>query len=192
MQSFVAGTAPGDPVEVAPHAGAFLRVLHAAQLNGVIQAPPTRRLRAAAYSAQLLGAIVPHLEPRLRSLLRKLELEMPQDALVPCHGDFHARQMLELEGEFAVVDFDAMCYAQRALDVASYVSSLVKGASHLPRARATLDVLTEAYGRRPPGIAWYLCVVLLRRSSIPFRTFKEGWPERVERRVAAAEAALDL
>lgn len=192
VQSFVAGSQPRDPAEVASAAGAFLSVLHAAQFDGVVQAPPERRLKAAATSARLLAAIVPHLEPRLQALLRKLELQMPHDALVPCHGDFHARQMLELDGEFAVVDFDAMCCAQPALDLASYVSSLVRGASQLPKASVTLDALTEAYGRRPPGIAWYLCIVLLRRASIPFRNFKEGWPQRVERRVAGAEAALAL
>jgi thiamine kinase-like enzyme len=192
VQSFVAGTRPRDPSEVAPDAGAFLGLLHAARFDGLVQAPPARRLKAAATSARLLAAIAPHLERRLQSLLRKLELEIPQDALIPCHGDFDARQMLALEDGFAVVDFDSMCCAHPALDLASYISALVTETNGLPHASATLDVLTDAYGRRPTGVAWYLCVVLLRKALIPFRDFKDDWPEEVERRVAAAEAAIAL
>jgi hypothetical protein len=32
--------------------------------------------------------------------------------------------------------------------------------------------------------------VLLRRASIPFRVFRESWPEQVEDRVRCAEMAL--
>jgi aminoglycoside phosphotransferase (APT) family kinase protein len=117
---------------------------------------------------------------------------MPDGPLVLSHGDFHARQMLGLDGDFGVIDFDASCQAPPALDLATYVTTLVRGVEDLPAGMATLDVLTDAYGRRPPGIPWYLTAVLIRRASIPFRVFRNGWPEQVEARVAAAEAALEL
>jgi thiamine kinase-like enzyme len=100
--------------------------------------------------------------------------------------------MLGLDGDFGVIDFDASCLAPAALDLATYVTTVVRGVEDLPTGMATLDVLTDAYGSRPPGISWYLAAVLIRRASIPFRVFRSGWPEQVEARVAAAEAALEL
>jgi aminoglycoside phosphotransferase (APT) family kinase protein len=192
VQSFVQGDPPVGAREVAPEAGAFLAVLHAAEFDGVRVTPPSHRLHAVAANAGLLASILPELEPRLQSLLARLEATMPDGPLVLSHGDFHARQMLGLDGDFGVIDFDASCQAPPALDLATYVTTLVRGVEDLPAGMATLDVLTDAYGRRPPGIPWYLTAVLIRRASIPFRVFRNGWPEQVEARVAAAEAALEL
>jgi hypothetical protein len=189
-QSLVAGKPPPGPVEAAPAAGAFLAMLHGTENDTVIVTPPARRLRAAAASVKLLSSIDPRLEPRLQLLLRRLEETMPDEPLVLCHGDFHVRQMLELDGDYGVIDFDASCRASPALDLATYISSLVRDLGDLPTAMATLEALTEAYGRRPAGVPWYLTCVLLRRASIPFRIFRENWPEQVEDRVRCAEAAL--
>jgi thiamine kinase-like enzyme len=115
---------------------------------------------------------------------------MPEEPLVLSHGDFHARQMLELEGDYGVIDFDASCRAPAALDLATYISSLVRGIDDLPAGLAALDVLRASYGRDPAGVPWYLTCVLLRRASIPFRVFRENWPEQVEERVRCAETAL--
>jgi aminoglycoside phosphotransferase (APT) family kinase protein len=192
VQSFVQGDPPVGAREVAPEAGAFLAVLHAAEFDGVRTTPPSHRLHAVAATASLLASIVPELESRLHSLLARLEATMPEEPLVLSHGDFHARQMLGLDGDFGVIDFDASCLAPAALDLATYVTTVVRGVEDLPTGMATLDVLTDAYGSRPPGISWYLAAVLIRRASIPFRVFRSGWPEQVEARVAAAEAALEL
>jgi thiamine kinase-like enzyme len=132
----------------------------------------------------------PRLEHRLRALLRRLEERMPDEPLVLAHGDFHARQMLGLDGDYGVIDFDASCRAPAALDLATYISSLVRGLDDLPAGAAALDVLVETYGGRPAGVYWYLTCVLLRRASIPFRVFREGWQEQVEERVRCAEKAL--
>ena len=192
VQSFVAGEPPAGPAAVAPEAGAFLAMLHAARFEGVRLTPPAHRLHSVTATAHLLASIVPSLEPRLRALLAKLEETTPDEPLVLSHGDFFARQMLGLNGDFGVIDFDASCWAPAALDLATYVTSVVGGADDLPAGMATLDVLTETYGSRPAGIPWYLAAVLIRRASIPFRGFRDGWPEQVEVRVAAAEAALGL
>lgn len=192
VQSFVAGDPPAGAAEVAPDAGAFLAILHAAEFEGVRLTPPTHRLHAVGATASLLASIVPELESRLEKLMARLESTMPDGPLVLSHGDFHARQMLGLDGDFGVIDFDATCWAPPALDLATYVTTVVRGVEDLPVGMATLDVLTDAYGSRPPGIPWYLAAVLIRRASIPFRVFRQGWPEQVEARVAAAEAALGL
>jgi hypothetical protein len=192
VQSFVEGDPPVGAREVAPEAGAFLAVLHAADFDGVRVTPPSHRLNAVAATASLLASIVPGLGSRLRTLMGRLEATMPDGPLVLSHGDFHARQMLGLDGDFGVIDFDACCLAPAALDLATYVTTVVRGVDDLPTGMATLDVLTDVYGHRPPGIPWYLAAVLIRRASIPFRVFRQGWPEQVEARVAAAEAALEL
>jgi hypothetical protein len=57
---------------------------------------------------------------------------------------------------------------------------------------AALDTLCEGYGRRPPGVGWYLATLALRRARGPFAAFTPRWPEDTERRLAAAEAALAL
>jgi hypothetical protein len=100
--------------------------------------------------------------------------------------------VLRANGEIAVVDFDGMCLAPAALDVSSYVASLVEGPDDLPRAADALDVLVGAYGARPGGVHWYLAAHLLGRARRPFTRLRPGWPDEVEERVAAAEAALDL
>ena len=192
VQSFVDGEPPVGSSEVASEAGAFLAVLHAAEFDGVRVTPPAHRLKSVARTANLLADIVPELETRLRKLMARLEATMPEGPLVLSHGDFFARQMLGLNGDFAVIDFDASGWAPAALDLATYVTSVVRGVEDLPVGMATLDVLTDAYGSRPPGIPWYLAAVLIRRASIPFRVLRPDWPEQVEERVAAAEAALAL
>ena len=190
-QSFVEGAPPAGPVEAAPAAGAFLAMLHGTPNDTVRVTPPSHRLASATASAQLLVSIEPRLEQRLLALLRRLEERMPDEPLVLSHGDFHARQMLELDGDYGVIDFDASCRAPAALDMATYISSLVRGLDDLSGGMAALDVLREAYGRQPPdGVPWYLTCVLLRRASIPFRVFRENWPEQVEARVRCAETAL--
>lgn len=189
VQSLVPGTQPGGSHEVAREAGALLARLHAAELDGLRSAPAGYWLKSAAKSAGVLVAVVPSLERRLESLLGELEHRLPGDGVVPCHGDFDVRQLLELDSDFGMVDFDRMSTAQPALDLASYVS-YVADHGGLSEAAATLDALADGYGRRPEGVAWYLANVLLRRARIPFRRFMDGWPELIEARVAVAEAAL--
>jgi hypothetical protein len=190
VQSFVDGEPPAGPAEAASAAGAFLAILHAGDFEGVRQTPPAHRLRSVAKTARLLGTIVPELEPRLRALLATLEETMPEGPLVLSHGDFFARQMLGLDGDFAVIDFDAIGWAPPALDLATYVTSVVRGSEDLAAGMAVLDALVDGYGSRPAGLPWYLAAVLIRRSSIPFRVLRDDWPQQVEERVAAAEAVL--
>lgn len=189
VQSLVPGRPPVGSHKVAREAGALLARLHAAQLDGLRSAPSGHWLKSAAKSARVLAAVVPSLERRLESFVGELERRSPYDCVVPCHGDFDVRQLLDLDGDFGLVDFDRMSTAQPALDVASYVSFVADHAG-LSQAAATLDALADGYGRRPEGVSWYLATVLLRRARIPFRRFVDGWPELIEARVAVAEAAL--
>lgn len=189
VQSLVLGSPPTRSKEVAHEAGAVLARLHAARLDGLRSAPAAYWLKSAVKSARVLSAVVPALEPRVQRLIAELESRMVDDEVVPCHCDFDARQLLELNGDFALVDFDSMSTAPRAFDLASYIAF---AADHggLSEAYSTLDRLADGYDRRPENVSWYLAVVLLRRARIPFRRFLDGWPELIETRVGGAEEAL--
>jgi hypothetical protein len=188
----------GDPVpparahEVAPTAGAMLRVLHDAEVPGLDDAPPRATLEEAARGAALTASVAPELARRVRHLLARLEEHAPDPgALITSHGDFNISQFLDLDGALAILDFDEACLAPAALDVASYAANLVSGrAGDLEQADAALEALLGDYGDRPEHVDWYLAALLLRRAPSPFRLHKKRWPERLERMLAAAEEVL--
>jgi hypothetical protein len=191
-QSLVPGQRTSDPSALAAKAGALLSDLHATASPDLPVELPQARLERAARQARVLATIVPTLASRLERLVRRLEENVPTGEPVTCHGGFHASQLLQVNGEVGVVDFDGMCLAPGALDVGSYVASAVERPEDLPRAAETLDTLLAAYGSRPAGISWYLTASLLGRARRPFARFRTGWPAAVGERVAAAEKALEL
>jgi hypothetical protein len=195
-QSLLRGRRVGAGPDAASAAGAVLAALHASDLRpdwlGVVPvARPEDQLTAAASSASLVVAVAPELQPRVESLLRDLEASMPEAGeLVPTHGDFNVRQLLLVDGELAVTDFDEFCLAPPALDLATYVAYAVRADPAPPAAEGVLDDLIRGYGRRPPALGWYLATMMLRRAPRPFRYFEPGWPAGVEAMVGAAEEAL--
>jgi hypothetical protein len=191
-QSLVPGHPPAEGAAVAPQAGALLAALHANQVSGLPLEPATDQLDDVSGDAELVSVLVPSLEDRVDGLLRRLEAELPQDALVPSHGGFRRSQLLESNGELGVIDFDGFCRSPAARDLASFTAALVEEPDDLESAATTLDVLVDAYGRRPPGVTWYLATYLLRRTRRPFTRLQEDWPDAIEERVRAAELALEL
>jgi energy-coupling factor transporter ATP-binding protein EcfA2 len=193
-QALLPGQPPARGADPARAAGAVLALLHRERVPGLRLFTHSDQLRAARGSAGSVTAVVPELEPRLRGLLRTLELTIPeQSSLVPAHGDYHSNQLLEIDGEFAVIDFDEMCSASSALDLSSYVAHHVNGGmGDLTAASVALEGLVAGYGLRPHALAWYLSTSILRRSPFPFRLMEPNWALRIERMVAAAEEALHL
>jgi hypothetical protein len=191
-QSLVPGSRPAGGAAVAPQAGALLAVLHAQQIGGLPLEPPADQLDDVRGDAELVCVLVPALEGRVERLLGRLEAELPYEPLVPSHGGYRRSQLLESNGELGVIDFDGFCRSPAARDLASFTAALVEEPDDLDGAAATLDVLVDAYGRRPPGIAWYVATYLLRRTRRPFTRLQEDWPDAVEERVRAAELALEL
>jgi hypothetical protein len=161
-------------------------------VSGLPLEPATDQLDDVSGDAELVSVLVPSLEDRVDGLLRRLEAELPQDALVPSHGGFRRSQLLESNGELGVIDFDGFCRSPAARDLASFTAALVEEPDDLESAATTLDVLVDAYGRRPPGVTWYLATYLLRRTRRPFTRLQEDWPDAIEERVRAAELALEL
>ena len=191
-QSLVRGREPDGHAGVTEAAGRLLQLIHAGEQVAPRMAPAPWRLQQARGHARTIGALVPRLADEVDALVGDLERSLPEDELVPCHGDFFSRQLLELDGDFAVIDFDSTCMSPAALDHATYASSVVQSVEDLPRAEALIDALCNGYGRRPEGIAWFLSATLLRRSLIPFRRQTEDWPDAVGERVDAARQALHL
>lgn len=192
-QTLLAGSPPCGPHAAARAAGAVLAALHEGAHRDLRPFPPRRQLAAAASSARSAAAVAPELAGRLERMLRELELSIPDAELVLAHGDFHANQVLELNGGMAVLDFDEICAAPAALDFSSYAAHLVNGGSdELDGARRALDDLVAGYGSRPSDLAWYVTTSILRRAPFPFRFLERDWPARMEQMVADAQEALRL
>jgi aminoglycoside phosphotransferase (APT) family kinase protein len=191
-QTLVPGRRPEGNADTAALAGTLLAQLHSMPSRDLSLQPPRDQLRWVAKQTRLLASIAPDLASRLNRLLAALEASMPSAELVLSHGDFHSSQLLQSDGELGVVDFDGMCLAPAALDIASYVVPRVARPEDLAPAAATLEILVDAYGSRPQGIRWYLAGRLLRHARRPFVRFNPGWPDEVEACVSAAEASLEL
>jgi ABC-type multidrug transport system fused ATPase/permease subunit len=196
VQGLVAGAAPGSAADAATEAGELLASLHRARpqplSDELRRLGPGEQLEAAAGSAGLVSTIAPQLRSRLDVLLARLRDAAPgAPVLVHSHGDFHAGQLVDDGRELAVIDFDEMCLAPPALDLATYAAHVVRGAPEDGAAAAmVLDGLLDGYADRPDGLAWYLATAILRRAPFPFRYLDERWEERVDAMVGAAEEAL--
>jgi phosphotransferase family enzyme len=195
VQASLGGSAPARAADVAAEAGAILRDLQQLPLGDPTPAPPAHQLAAAAESAALVEAIAPGLRRRLEALVRRLEAVAPGDvpgATVVAHGDFHAGQLLRRGGELAVIDFDELCAAPPALDLATYAAHLVNGRDRdLDAARTVLEAAAGGYGERPDALDWYLATSILRRVPFPFRYLHVDWPDLVVGMVGAAEEVLN-
>ncbi|MGH2736834.1 MAG: phosphotransferase, partial [Actinomycetota bacterium] len=193
VQAAVEGAAPMEAVESAREAGDFIRLLQEQPLEGLSQASHGHQLHEAARHAFLAGVVVPGLQGRLRELIDRLGRCMPADGpLVPAHGDFHVDQLMVHDGSFTVIDFDGLCRAPAALDVATYAADVVRGRGNDgDRIEAVLEPLLDGYRGVPDGLSWYLCTAVLCRATHPFRAQAAAWPDRIEAMVESAEEALE-
>jgi Ser/Thr protein kinase RdoA (MazF antagonist) len=113
--------------------------------------------------------------------------------MAPAHGDFHVDQLIVQDDSFVCIDFDGMCTAPAALDIATYAADVVRGrGDDEARIQAVLEPLLEGYGERPDSLDWYLCTAILCRATHPFRSQASHWPERVEAMIEAAGAAVPV
>jgi hypothetical protein len=194
VQTRLPGSPPESSAEWAREVGETLVAVHSAQLHPSLASRlprrgPEQELEAAAKPARLLGIIAPELHPRIEALLSRLEETMPQvDRLVPSHGDCHSRQLRHISGDLALIDFDDMCKAPPALDLATYAANVVRGEpGDLASAERVLELTCDGYGQKPEGLRWYFAISILRRAHFPFRHLDERWDALVEAMVGAAE-----
>jgi ABC-type multidrug transport system fused ATPase/permease subunit len=193
-QEAVDGTTPSEGLDVAHEAGAFLRILQSHEFAELPASSPQHQKHEADRHARLASVLVPGLGPQLKGLMERLNQAMPENVqLVSAHGDFHVDQLIANEKRLTVIDFDEMCKAPAALDIATYAADVVWGCDQdLERACATLQPLCEGYGGTPAWIEWYLSTAILCRATRPFRSQTSNWPERTRAIVRAADGALSL
>jgi hypothetical protein len=192
VQAVVDGATPADAVGAAGMAGAFVRTLQDHEFEGLAPAGPERQLSEAKRHAHIAATIAPDLVPALDGLTDRLEQSLPASLpLVAAHGDFHVDQLIANDERLMVIDFDGMCRAPAALDLATYAADVVRGREgDLDRVLAALKPLCDAYGSPPDAIEWYLSTAILCRATHPFRSQAHEWPERVRAMVNAAEEVL--
>jgi ATP-binding cassette subfamily B protein/subfamily B ATP-binding cassette protein MsbA len=192
VQSAVDGVTPGAAADVAGAAGALVGRLQRSSVEGLVAAGCDRELAAAVRKATVVRAVLPDLGPRLDALLARLGAAVPPaPPLVVAHGDFHIDQLLEKGGDLLAIDFDQICLAPPALDLATYAADVVRGRpGDADAIAAVLQPLFEGYGGRPAYFDWHLAAAILGRAAHPFQRQVPGWPERVEATVEAAEGAL--
>jgi ATP-binding cassette subfamily B protein len=192
VQSAVDGAVPDAAVDAAEAAGAVARRLQHASVPPLPRVGPAEVLAAAARRAALVEAIVPELRQRLEALVAALHMTAPDPGpLVPTHGDFHVDQLLRVGGELVVIDFDGMCLAAPAFDLATYLADVVRGkGGDLAAIEAVRRPLLAGYGAGPPALEWYLAAVVLTRAPHPFHRLAPAWPERVGGMVRTAEQVL--
>jgi aminoglycoside phosphotransferase (APT) family kinase protein len=135
--------------------------------------------------------VLPELGPRLDALVRGLTAALPPAGhAVPSHGDYHVDQLLLTGDGSAVIDFDQMCLAAPALDLATYAADVVRGRdSDLAAVDEVLDGLLAGYGERPEALGWHLRAAILGRVAQPFHRQFPAWPDRVDAMLRAAEEA---
>jgi ABC-type multidrug transport system fused ATPase/permease subunit len=192
VQSAVDGSVPDSAVEAAEAAGHVVSRLHREAVGPLCRVGHASLLKDARRRAGLVTTIVPELDKRVGRLLDRLEATAPTgDRLVPTHGDFHVDQLLRVGNEHVVIDFDGMCLAAPALDLATYLADVVRGrGGDRQRIDEVREPLLAGYGAHPPGLDWYLAAVVLLRAPHPFHRFTPAWPERVDGMVRTAEEVL--
>jgi hypothetical protein len=182
----------GEPVrtlEAAPEAGALVRKIQRAEVPRLAPAARDAQLDAVRRKAALIGVVVPALASRVEALVRRVTASKPHAGrLVPAHGDFHAGQLLRVEGSLHLLDLDSICLGSPTLDLAEYAAGATEAG--LETGFAVLDALVDGYGARPDGLDWDLATAIVVRASHPFHRALPGWPDRLEAMVAAAEAVL--
>jgi ABC-type multidrug transport system fused ATPase/permease subunit len=188
-QVAIDGSTPAEAAEAAEDAGAFLRALHKYEFDDLAPALPAQQLAEARRQAHLAGVLVPELVPCVRELADRLARTLPADpVLTSAHGDFHVDQLIITGERLTVVDFDGMCKAPAALDIATYAADVVRGREgDMRRLFAVLNPLCQGYGTTPDHIGWYLSTAVLCRATHPFRIQAPDWPERVRATVHLAD-----
>lgn len=113
---------------------------------------------------------------------------------VPLHRDFHLRQMFLVDGRIALIDWDLFGFGDPALDIGNFL--MVLRTRFGERAAPLIEAFVDGYQRGGNGAAVeragiYEALSYLRRACKHSRLGGDGWRERAEGMLAAAEATLE-
>jgi len=153
-----------------------------------------------AQSADLLGRLLPDLQPSLAALSDGLAAEGGQGGPeVPVHGDLHDGQLTVLDGRITgLLDVDTAGLGHRVDDWANLAGHLATRLQAMP---GHLQPRLQAYGRQiaaladgqahPATFRRRVAAVVLALATGPFRVQSADWPEETRMRVALAAAWLE-
>lgn len=113
---------------------------------------------------------------------------------VPLHRDFHLRQMFLVDGRIALIDWDLFAFGDPALDIGNFL--MVLRTRFGERAAPLIEAFVDGYQRNGNGAAVeragiYEALSYLRRACKHCRLGGDGWHDRSEEMLAAAEAVLE-
>ncbi len=188
------GLGGSDALDAAPAAGQILRRLQQSDVGPAATLGARDLMAQCRPVVELVAHARPDLAERARDALGELGARRPADGhAVVCHGDFNVGQLVAGTGSVpVVVDWDTLCTAAAALDVAAWAANLVSGRpDDEARAQAALDRLLAGYGPAPEALDWYLSATCLRRLDRAVRRAKHDWPTRTERILEASRNFLD-
>ncbi|MDH3664027.1 MAG: phosphotransferase, partial [Alphaproteobacteria bacterium] len=141
-------------------------------------------------AAELVAIVCPQHKQRIAAVVDRLKALAPNDAASPIatlHGDCHAKNVLVVRDEIALIDLDNVAIGPPLHDVGSFAAALIHGA--LVTRRPVGDVLSdigafvESYRRNVPwpvsdeAVAWYTATALLQERV--YRTITRLKPGRL-------------
>ena len=144
--------------------------------------------------AAVLGAVLPHLRPRLEALCAVLTASDPgAHPAVPVHGDFYESQLLVDDGVVVgLLDVDTVGRGHRIDDWATLLGHLALLEHILPEpvtAQSYRRAVAEHALARWPGthLRPRVAAVLVGLATGPFRVQQVDWPALTAARLALAE-----
>jgi len=173
----------GSGAAEAAAAGRALAAVHSREPSRM----PATEVADPAATAELVGAVLPHLGRRTRDVLATLEARRPAaPAPSVCHGDFSLDQVLVgPDGRVAFLDWDRGGAGTPAADLGSVAASGVEP--------AVLRSLYAGYSELrplPADLDWYVAQAKILRLAEPFRLARTGWAGEVEQRLEDLERSL--
>jgi aminoglycoside phosphotransferase (APT) family kinase protein len=159
-------------------------------------AVPASPRRRAERHADLLYAVAPSLDSRIRKLVDRLP-DVGHGDVRSIHGDFHSSQVLSHDRRITgLIDVDTLRYGTRSEDLGRFLahigalrvggkvgSGAVQYATHL---RSQFDSATSPVAIRDEAIA-----ALIGYATGPFRVQEPSWTRGIERRIELAERWAD-
>ncbi|HKC23576.1 MAG TPA: aminoglycoside phosphotransferase family protein, partial [Thermoanaerobaculia bacterium] len=128
VQTALPGCVPARAASQA-EIGSLVAKLHAADPGSLPRFVAADHLDGARRTLAHLKALVPERLPALERITGRIEPDGLPEPLVPSHGDLHAAQVIATRDGPGLVDFDHVCLAEPAYDLATFAAHLVDGAS---------------------------------------------------------------
>ncbi len=175
---------------------ACLHRLQGVELPGLVTHRLSDEIAAIMETSRLLGAILPHLAPRLRQVTERIAVRLGNldDLLETAHGDFYDDQAIVSGTGLTLIDLDEMRLAHPAIDAGNMLGHLSSGHARGDDVAAARDAFREHILRLRPELANDLDVfeaaALLKLAPGPFRRLEADWPEGIETILNLAEACL--